>query len=512
MTPVDPQHARPGRTTGAWGRFRRWRRSRPFWGGLLTVLAGVELFVSGKLTLAGLSLAVGPTGFLSWIIPVGLVTCGLLIWFSPSQRLFYAIIAAVTAVYSLKGLNLGGFFLGMLLGMVGSALAFAWTPAAQPAPAGRDEFAGPEAVPAPRPAADDRTLVDELLPARDEGPPPGPPGVRHRALGFTAIGLTLAGLLTVQGPTPVRAAPTCPPTASATLSGRPAAPSPTSTGPASAGPTPAPVSPSPADPTPASTGRTRGSGNLIGDILDGIGDLLTGGRRTPAEPTPAPSGSPTARTSPGPGATSRTPTGSPKPGDPEGGSATVGDPAPSTTAGRPSACPAPPRPTTDPTPAPPRSARVAPGAPLPRIAADPGQPRVAEQPSKLTGTKVTMTGLRFDGIVELPTASGKLRALKFSMRRAVTDDFLLRAGGPAGTTAGYATDRLTVQGDVDFYATRFVGRLLGIKITLTPDLPFPDGIPITSPIPITFTDPVIDLAYVSSNTLTARPALRLALT
>ena len=62
-----------------------------------------------------------------------------------------------------------------------------------------------------------------------------------------------------------------------------------------------------------------------------------------------------------------------------------------------------------------------------------------------------------------------------------------------------------------FYATRFVGRLLGIKITLTPDLPFPDGIPITSPIPITFTDPVIDLAFVDSDTLTARPALTLTL-
>ncbi|SCF33665.1 DUF6114 domain-containing protein [Micromonospora mirobrigensis] len=505
MTPVDPQPARSGRTTGAWGRFRRWRRSRPFWGGLLTVLAGVELFVSGKLTLAGLSLAVGPTGFLSWIIPVGLVTCGLLIWFSPSQRLFYAIIAAVTAVYSLKGLNLGGFFLGMLLGMVGSALAFAWTPTARPAPAepagdddltgpaGGDEFAGAEAVPAPRPAAADRTLVDELLPARDEGPPPGTPGARHRAVGFTAIGLTLAGLLTVQGPAPVRAAPTCPSTASATPSGRPAAPAPTPTG-----PTPTSATPSPADPTP---GPTQGSGHLIGDLLDGIGDLLTGGRRTSTEPTSAPSGTPTAGASPGPDATSPTPTGSPK----------AGDPAPSTPAGRPSACPVP-RPTTDPTPTPPGTARVTPGAPLPRIAADPGQPRVAEQPSKLTGTKVTMTGLRFAGIVELPTASGKLRALKFSMRRAVTDDFLLRAGGPAGTTAGYATKRLTVQGDVDFYATRFVGRLLGIKITLTPNLPIPNGIPITLPISITFTDPVIDLAYVSSNTLTAQPALRLTLT
>lgn len=62
-----------------------------------------------------------------------------------------------------------------------------------------------------------------------------------------------------------------------------------------------------------------------------------------------------------------------------------------------------------------------------------------------------------------------------------------------------------------FYATRFVGRLLGIKITLTPDLPFPDGIPVTLPISVTFTDPVIDLAFVDCRTLTARPALKLSL-
>ncbi|RLK08960.1 hypothetical protein DER29_6837 [Micromonospora sp. M71_S20] len=122
-----------------------------------------------------------------------------------------------------------------------------------------------------------------------------------------------------------------------------------------------------------------------------------------------------------------------------------------------------------------------------------------------------MVGLRFEGIVDLPTADGSLRALKFTMDRAVTDDFLLRSPGPAGRTVRFATDRLTVQGDVAFYATRFVGRLLGIKITLTPDLPFPDGLPITSPVPITFTEPAMELAFVTSDTLTARPALQLTL-
>lgn len=152
-----------------------------------------------------------------------------------------------------------------------------------------------------------------------------------------------------------------------------------------------------------------------------------------------------------------------------------------------------------------------PGKPLPRIAADPGLPRVAQTPSKLTGSTVTMTGLRFEGITDLETQKGTLKVLKFSMKEAVTDDFLLTADGPQGRTQRYATDRLTVRGDVAFYSTRFVGKLAGIKITLTPDLPFPDGLPVTVPIPVSFTDPVIDLAYVTSNTLTARPALALTL-
>ncbi|TDC81956.1 hypothetical protein E1193_13290 [Micromonospora sp. KC606] len=67
-----------------------------------------------------------------------------------------------------------------------------------------------------------------------------------------------------------------------------------------------------------------------------------------------------------------------------------------------------------------------------------------------------------------------------------------------------------MRGDVAFYAARFSGKLLGIPVTLTPDLPFPDGIPIISPVPISFTDPVIELAFVDCDTLTAVPALRLS--
>ncbi|MGC1215271.1 MAG: DUF6114 domain-containing protein [Micromonospora sp.] len=468
MTSANPQQARPGGIRRAWRGFHRWRRTRPFWGGLFTALAGVEILGSTKMSLNGLTFSTGPQGFLAWLVPVILVTCGMLLWFSPQQRLFYSVVAAVTTVFSLIGVNLGGFFIGLLLGMVGSSLGFAWAPSA-PASASEAETEPVSDEPAPEDAT---ATVPQQRDAGSEAVPGTPRSHDPRFLGVALIALSLSvgGLLVVRNPSPVQAAPACPPAAAS------ASPSVTPSASPDAG---ASASPS-ASPSPTPSG-----GNLFTDILHGIGDLLTGGG---SDPSPAPSA---------------TPTGSPTV-RPSGSATPSGRPAGTRSPGTSGTCPAP-------KPTPSRPGKVEAGRPLPRIAAEPGQPRVAAQPSKLTGSKVTMTGLRFDGIVELPTATGNLRALKFSMKKAVTDDFVLQADGPENKTARYVTDQLTVKGDVAFYATRFVGRLLGIKITLTPDLPFPDGIPITSPIPITFTDPVIDLAYVDSDTLTAKPTLTLDL-
>ncbi|WP_435205497.1 DUF6114 domain-containing protein [Micromonospora sp. bgisy143] len=500
MTTANPSHVRPSSVAQAWRRFRGWRRSRPFWGGLLTVLAGVEMFASTRMTLNGLSFHSGATGLLSLLIPVILVTCGLLLWFSPGQRLFYSIVAAVTAVYALIGLNLGGFFVGLLLGIVGSALAFAWTPnrpaptTTEPAttePATTEPAATePPAVepaevesPATEPAAAESSATE--LSATESAAVEQPGGEHHEGdtdperLGRTVDPRTFGVVLAVLGlasaglaaqPRPVQAAPV---RSAAAVCPTPSRPAPSTSGTS----------------TPTPSASPQHGGNIITDILDGIGDLLTGGhRRDAAAPTtsPTPSAKPTATPTIRPGQ----PTACPSPGRPDRPGATK----PGTT-----------------TPGTAKPGTVEPGKPLPRIAADPNLPRVAQTPSKLTGSSVRMTGLRFDGITELQTEKGTLKVLKFSMREAVTDDFLLRADGPQGRNQRYATDRLTVSGNVAFYATRFVGKLLGIKVTLTPDLPLPDGLPVTSPIPITFTDPVIDLAYVTSNTLTARPALALTL-
>jgi hypothetical protein len=128
--PAAEARARAGR---AWRAFRAWRRSRPFWGGLLLLLAGIELLAIPLLSVLAhgsvkVVIYIGIGGVFGVLIGGLLVACGLLIWFHPVQRVFYAIAGVLLAVGSFVATNLGGFFFGMLLGVTGASLSFGWTP------------------------------------------------------------------------------------------------------------------------------------------------------------------------------------------------------------------------------------------------------------------------------------------------------------------------------------------------------------------------------------------------
>ena len=118
--------------TTAW---RRWRTGRPFAGGLLVILAGAEILLAVKAPLPVVP-NVGMQGMIGSLVPVLLLLCGVLLLANPAQRLFYSTIAAVFALASWATSNLGGFVLGLMLGLIGSALAFAWTPHRARRPAG----------------------------------------------------------------------------------------------------------------------------------------------------------------------------------------------------------------------------------------------------------------------------------------------------------------------------------------------------------------------------------------
>lgn len=117
-----------GRFARRWSDFVEWRRKRPFVGGLLTMIAGVEMFFSGQLDIGKIHVQLGIEGFQATIIPVVLVVLGLLSMLTPVHRVFYGVISLVVSVYSIIGVNLGGFFLGMTLGAIGGVLIVSWMP------------------------------------------------------------------------------------------------------------------------------------------------------------------------------------------------------------------------------------------------------------------------------------------------------------------------------------------------------------------------------------------------
>jgi hypothetical protein len=107
--------------------WRRWRHSRPFWGGLFVLLSGSVILLSEQAPLP-LVVHIGVQGLAGYLVPIVLVLCGLLIWFNPGQRVFYSLLSVLLALTSWITSNLGGFFFGMLLGVLGGSLAFAWQP------------------------------------------------------------------------------------------------------------------------------------------------------------------------------------------------------------------------------------------------------------------------------------------------------------------------------------------------------------------------------------------------
>ncbi|WP_407548521.1 DUF6114 domain-containing protein [Streptomyces sp. Pv4-95] len=168
--------------------FRRWRRTRPFWAGLLLVLGGAELLLVPLSPLTVL-VSLGLGGLAALGIGLALMVAGVFLWCTPSARHYVSVNALILSVLSFAATNLGGFLVGMGLGIAGSAMGFGWKPGRAP---DRD-------APAHRPSARDGTGSKVL-----------------------AVALPLALLTSLGGPAPRAAAdgipaPPTPPTVSTTL-------------------------------------------------------------------------------------------------------------------------------------------------------------------------------------------------------------------------------------------------------------------------------------------------------
>jgi hypothetical protein len=369
--------------------FRRWRRTRPFWGGFLLLLAGIELlliplsgiFIHGAVKLV---VYIGIGGVFGVLLGVLLIACGLLLWLNPVHRTFYAIAGVLLAVLSFIASNFGGFFIGMLLGIIGGSMGFGWAPSADPGRVARR--------PLDPPRHGGRVMAGAVLPLL--------------LTGTTLVGQNAAHDTTSQ-PQDCILWVVCLPSPAPSQ-----APS----------PTPAATQPASAD---AGTGATPGS-------------------------------------SPGPGST----------------------PQPSTSAG-----------STSGSQSKPRTAAGTPGV------------EASTATSVIVAGSATLDGMSYQGTAHVPTASGTLTMMKFTMSSLTLTGGVRATVTQNGQTTVTSNSSLDFSGGVVLYATKLSGSLLGIPITLTPGnvvtvlLKLLNSL--TPLVPVTMTNVTTDDFLVASDSLQA---------
>lgn len=71
-------------------------------------------------------MSTGFGGVAGYLVGGGMILCGLIPLALPAQRYTFGLIGAVLAVVSLVVSNLGGFLLGMTLGVLGGSMMVGW--------------------------------------------------------------------------------------------------------------------------------------------------------------------------------------------------------------------------------------------------------------------------------------------------------------------------------------------------------------------------------------------------
>ncbi|WEV29063.1 DUF6114 domain-containing protein [Streptomyces sp. 71268] len=441
--------------------FRGWRRTRPFWAGLLLVLGGLELMAIPLSPLTVL-VSLGLGGIAAIGIGIALVVAGLFLWFAPRARHYVSINALLLSVLSFAATNLGGFLIGMVLGIVGSAMGFGWTPREEPeAPAGPPPGppSGHTAGPAPGDAA-------------APGPPYGGPGAEPDvpADGTPAEGAGSPGAAK-NARSPRSPGGAGDGAAGAAGSGTAGAKRAEGAG---------------ADPAGAPGSARRPSGGralrALAPLVPAVALLAAVGVPARGAPLPGDAGPPPrAATGVAPAEAGTGPPGTAGTRSPRELTAAL---APALRQGPVASVPQ-----AAPTPGPGERASAADG---------PGFP-VAATPPTITTTRFTPHGFIVTGVTELPTARGPLRVMVLKMRAASLTDYRMRTrdGSPE---LDLAADSLELSGHVTLYLSRFKGCVEGLLcLTFTPDrLPVPPLVP-----PLVFlTDVEADQALVTADSIT----------
>ncbi|WP_182377983.1 DUF6114 domain-containing protein [Nocardioides sp. WS12] len=105
----------------------RWRRTRPLAGCVILALGG-WFVVKPVIGSASMTLELGAGAMAGYLLGGGMILAALIALVLPAQRHFPALMATLMSVASLPLANLGGWLIGMILGIIGSGIVFAWTP------------------------------------------------------------------------------------------------------------------------------------------------------------------------------------------------------------------------------------------------------------------------------------------------------------------------------------------------------------------------------------------------
>jgi Family of unknown function (DUF6114) len=117
----------------------------------------------------------------------------------------------------------------------------------------------------------------------------------------------------------------------------------------------------------------------------------------------------------------------------------------------------------------------------------------AAAPSTITADSATLTGLHFDGVATVRTASGPEQVLKFSMSGLSLKNGKLTVTQDGAAMAVQAAS-FTFSGNVTLLTTKFSGSLLGVPLSFSPQFPPPAVLPV-----MTFTNVTSDQPFTSAD-------------
>ena len=104
--------------------FRKWRKSRPFWGAVITIVSGLMiLWVPLNLYLS--TFLPGSFAIIGLIFGGAITLIGIVSMFFPNASKILGIFTIFLSILSVIG-ALGGFLIGTIVGIIGGSLLMAW--------------------------------------------------------------------------------------------------------------------------------------------------------------------------------------------------------------------------------------------------------------------------------------------------------------------------------------------------------------------------------------------------